>query len=285
MLDWEEATAINAGIDRILNGVELPEIRMSIAHSLKTAGKRLRPLSVLLLAELNGGSIDEALDAALAMECIHTASLIQDDIVDEGLKRRGEATSHEKFGLFMAMVSGDYLISKAMMLVSKYDAGTIYAFSKAGLFMAEGELLDVKSRKYKPTEADYIACIRRKTAVMFESSFEMGARIAGAGEERAEACRRMGLEFGIAYQVVDDLIEYTQVDDDHKKSALQSFIIPLIYAETMPREAVIDRCMGMVEGRIAKIDGVLAGYRDCEAKEKLARVVDLLRNYNGVKLK
>jgi octaprenyl-diphosphate synthase len=284
MQDWDEAKAINAGIDRILSAVELPEIRASIAHSLKTAGKRLRPMSVILLAELNNGSADEALDAALAMECIHTASLIQDDIVDEGLKRRGEDTSHEKFGLFMAMVSGDYLISRAMMLISRYDPKTIYAFSKAGLYMAEGELLDVKSRKYKPTEADYIECIRKKTAVMFESSFEMGARIAGAGEERAESCRLMGLEFGIAYQVVDDLIEYTQIDDQ-KRSSLQSFILPLIYAETMPRDDVIDRCMGQVERRIGRIDGMLAEYRDGEAKEKLARVIDLLRNYNGVKVR
>lgn len=285
MQDWDEAKAINAGIDRVLSAVELPEIRMSIAHSMKTAGKRLRPLSVLLLAELNDGSIDDALDAALAMECIHTASLIQDDIVDEGLKRRGEDTSHKKFGLFMAMVSGDYLISRAMMLISRYDPKTIYAFSKAGLYMAEGELLDVKSRKYKPAEADYIECIRKKTAVMFESSFEMGARIAGAGEERAEACRLMGLEFGIAYQIVDDLIEYTQIDDDRKKSALQSFMLPLIYAESMPRQEVIDKCMGQVEGRIARIDNALSEYPDGEAKEKLARVVDLLRYYNGVKVR
>ncbi len=284
-MDWDEARAINAGIDRILNDVELPEIRMTIAHSLKTAGKRLRPMSVILLAELNGGSIESSLDAALAMECIHTASLIQDDIVDEGLKRRGEDTTHEKFGMFMAMVSADYLISKAMMLVSRYDPGTIYAFSKAGLFMAEGELLDVRSRKHKPTEADYIECIRKKTAVMFESSFEMGARVAGAGEERAEACRRMGLEFGLAYQVVDDLIEYTQIDDDRKRSALQSYILPLVYAETMPREAVIDRCMGLVEGHIASIEAMLAEYRECEAKEKLGRVLGILQNYNGVKVK
>lgn len=285
MQDWDEVKAINAGIDKILSTVELPEIRMGIAHSLKTAGKRLRPLSVILLAELNKGSIDDALDAALAMECIHTASLIQDDIVDEGLKRRGEDTSHEKFGLFMAMVSGDYLISRAMMLISRYDPKTIYAFSKAGLYMAEGELLDVKSRKYKPTEADYLECIRKKTAVMFESSFEMGARIAGADEERAESCRLMGLEFGIAYQVVDDLIEYTQIDDEHKKSALQSFILPLVYAETMSREEAIDKCMRQVEGRIARIDNALVEYPDSEAKQKLARVVDLLRNYNGVKIK
>lgn len=285
MQDWNEVKAINAGIDRVIVMVELPEIKMSIAHSLKTAGKRLRPVSVLLLAEMNGGGIEDAADAAVAMECIHTASLIQDDIVDEGLKRRGEDTSHEKFGLFMAMVSGDYLISRAMMLISKYDPKTVYAFSKAGLYMAEGELLDVKSRKYKPTEADYMECVRKKTAVMFESSFEMGARIAGADEKHAELCRLMGLEFGIAYQIVDDLIEFTQIDDENKKSALQSFILPLVYAETMSRQQAIDLCMRQVEERIAKIDKVLAEYPYGEAKQKLVQLVDLLRNYNGVKIK
>jgi octaprenyl-diphosphate synthase len=285
MQDWKEVKAINAGIDKIVSTVELPEIRMGIAHSLKTAGKRLRPVSVLILAEMNGGNIDDAVDAALAMECIHTASLIQDDIVDEGLKRRGEDTSHEKFGLFMAMVSGDYLISRAVMLMSGYDPKTVYAFSKAGLYMAEGEVLDVKSRKYKPTEADYVECVRKKTAVMFESSFEMGARIAGADEGRAELCRLMGLEFGIAYQIVDDLIEYTEIDDEHKKSALQSFILPLVYAESMPRKEAIDRCMRQVEERIAKVDAMLGEYPDGEAKRKLVQVVDLLRNYNGVKIK
>jgi octaprenyl-diphosphate synthase len=285
MQDWNEVKAINAGIDQILKTVEMPEIRMGIAHSIKTAGKRLRPLSVLLLAELNGGRAEDALDAALAMECIHTASLIQDDIVDEGLKRRGEDTAHEKFGLFMAMVSGDYLISRAVMLISKYDPGTINAFSKAGLYMAEGELLDVKSRKYKPTEADYELCVRKKTAVMFESSFEMGARIAGADEARAEACRLMGLEYGIAYQVVDDLIEYTEIDDEHKKSALQSFILPLVYAETMSRDEVLAKCMRQVEERIARIDRTLATYPESEAKKKVVEIVDLLRNYNGVTIR
>ncbi|AFC99032.1 Geranylgeranyl pyrophosphate synthase [Methanocella conradii HZ254] len=285
MQDWEEVKAINAGIERILGEVEMPEIRVSIAHSLKTAGKRLRPLSVLLLTELNGGGIDKALDAALAMECIHTTSLIQDDIVDEGIKRRGEDTSHEKFGLFLAMVSGDYLISRAMMLISKYDPGTIYAFSKAGMYMAEGELLDVKSREYKPTEADYFACVRKKTAVMFESSFEMGARIAGAIERCVEKCRTMGLEFGMAYQIVDDLIEYTRIDDENKKSALQSFILPMVYEENMSRQEAIDKCMRQVEERIARVDLLLKEYPDCDAKRKLAWMVDLLRNYNGVKIK
>jgi len=284
MQDWNEVKAINAGIDNILNNVELPEIRMGIAHSLKTAGKRLRPLSVLLLAELNDGRAEDALDAALAMECIHTASLVQDDIVDEGMKRRGEPTSHEKFGMFMAMISGDYLISRAMMLISGYGPKTVFAFSKAGLYMAEGEILDVKSRQYKPTEADYIECVRKKTAVMFESSFEMGARIAGASEERAESCRQMGLEFGIAYQIVDDLIEFTQIDDEHKKSALQSFILPLVYAESMPREEAIDKCMRQVEERIAKIDSTLKVYPDSDAKSKLAEILGLLKNYNGVKI-
>jgi octaprenyl-diphosphate synthase len=286
MQEWNETNAINNGIGQLINTVEMPEIKMSIAHSIKTAGKRLRPLSVLLLAELNKkGSAGQALDAALAMECIHTASLIQDDIMDEGMMRRGEATSHEKFGMFLAVLSSDYLISRATMLISKYDQGTVMAFSRAGLYMAEGELLDVKSRKIKPTEADYIQCVRKKTAVMFESSFEMGARIAGADGQRTELCRQMGLEFGIAYQIVDDLIEYIQLDDENKRSALQSFILPLVYAETMSKDEAVEKCMRQVEMRISRIDGMLVNFPDGDAKQKLVQLVDVLRNYNGIKIK
>jgi len=93
------------------------------------------------------------------------------------------------------------------------------------------------------------------------------------------------MEFGIAYQIVDDLIEYTQVDDEHKKSALQSFILPMVYAQTMPPREAVDLCMRQVEERIVKIDKGLAGYPDSGAKQRLVQVVDLLRSYNGVKIK
>ena len=285
MQEWNEVKAINAGVEALLATIEMPEIRGSVAHSLKTSGKRLRPLTLLLVNELNHGSVDEALDAAMAMECIHTASLIQDDILDAGLKRRGEITSHEKFGIFLAMVSGDYMISQAMTLMSHYDPKTVYAFGRSGREAAEGELLDVKSRQIKPTVDDYIVCVHKKTAAMFESSFEMGARIAGADEGKAEMCREMGKEFGIAYQIVDDLIEYTQIDDETKKSAAQSFILPLVYAENMTPGEAVDACMRQVETRISKIDSILAGFDDCEAKDRLRVVIDLLRNYNGVKIK
>lgn len=285
MQDWKETEAINKGIERLLKDVEIPEVRASIAHSITTSGKRLRPLTLLLTAELNNGTIEQAMDAAMAIECIHTASLIQDDILDEGLKRRGELTSHEKFGTFLAMVSGDYLISKSMMLISKYDQPSISMFGLAGLLMAEGELLDILSRKFKATEAAYIECVRRKTASVFASSFEIGARAAGADERKAILCRDMGEEFGIAYQIVDDLIEFLEIDDENKKSALQSYILPLVYMESMSRDAAIDACMKQVETRIAKIDGMMKEFDDGEAKDKLREVVNIVRSYNGVKIK
>ena len=285
MQDWTETKAIQDGIDRLLAGVKMDEIRQGMAHSLKTPGKRLRPLTLLLVAELNGGAADRALDAALGMELIHTASLIQDDILDEGLKRRGELTSHEKFGIFVAMVSADYLISEAMKLYSRYDAASILAFARAGQELAEGEVLDVKSRAVKASEAYYVECVRRKTASIFASCFEVGARVAGAGEETARRCFRMGEDFGIAYQIVDDLIEFTQIDDENKKSLQQSYILPLVYMETMPRERAVDACMAQVESRIAAIDRELATFPDGEPKRKLREVVDVLRSYNGVKIR
>jgi len=285
MQDWEEMAAISVGIDRLLASVEVPEIRESMAHSLKTTGKRLRPITLLLLTRLNGGSMEKALDAAIGVECIHTASLIQDDILDEGLKRRGELTSHEKFGIFVAMVTADYLISRAVMLYSQYDPKTIAAFGRIGLEMAEGEVLDVKTRVMKTDEAYYLECIRRKTATVFASCFDIGARIAGATDERAELCRQMGEDFGIAFQIVDDLVEYTQIDDDNKKSLQQSYILPRLYAEIMSRDQAIDACMAQVEKRIASIDRALDLFEAGEPKDRLREVVDILRKYNGVKLR
>ena len=285
MQEWTETKAIQDGIDRFLGAVEMDEIRQGMAHSLKTPGKRLRPLTLLLVAELNGGAVDRALDAALGMEFIHTASLIQDDILDEGLKRRGELTAHEKFGLFTAMVAADYLISKAMQMFAGYDPASVVAFGRAGQLLAEGEVLDVKSRFAKASEAYYLECVRRKTASIFASCFEIGARAAGAGEERALLCRRMGEEFGIAYQIVDDLIEFTGMDDANKKSLQQSYILPLVYMEAAPRDQAIAACTAQVERRIAAIDGMLGAFPDGEPKEKLRQVVDILRSYNGVRIK
>ncbi|WP_048198332.1 polyprenyl synthetase family protein [Methanocella arvoryzae] len=285
MQNWKEMRAINEGIDQLLAGVELPEIRQGMAHSLKTSGKRLRPLTLLIMAELNGGTVEKALNAALGIECIHTASLIQDDILDEGLKRRGELTSHEKFGIFIATVSADYLISRAVMLYSGYDAKSIEAFGRMGLELAEGEVLDIKTRRSKTDEAYYLECVRRKTATAFASCFEIGARIAGVSDDKAELCRKMGEEFGIAYQIVDDLIEFTRIDDENKISLQQSYILPLMYLETMPREQAIDACMKQVEKRIEFIEQSLGEFDDGEPKDKLREVVDVLRKYNGVKIK
>ncbi len=285
MQEWAETKAIEAGIDRFLAGVELDEVRQGIAHSLKTPGKRLRPLTLLLVAELNGGTIERALDAALGMEFIHTASLIQDDILDEGMKRRGELTSHEKFGIFIAMVAADYLISKAMQLYAGYDPKSVVAFGRAGQQLAEGEVLDVKSRFVRASEDYYVRCVRLKTASIFASCFEVGARAAGADEATAQRCFRMGEEFGIAYQIVDDLIEFTQIDDEHKKSLQQSYILPLVYMETMPREGAIDACMAQVQRRIAAVERDLAAFPDGGPRDRLREVVDILRSYNGVAIK
>ncbi|OPY25700.1 MAG: Geranylfarnesyl diphosphate synthase [Methanocella sp. PtaU1.Bin125] len=285
MQDWTETKAIQEGIDRFLAGVAMDEIRQGMSHSLKTPGKRLRPLTLLLVSELNGGSIDRALNAALGMEFIHTASLIQDDILDEGMKRRGELTSHEKFGIFVAMVSADYLISRAMQMYADCDPKSVFAFGRAGQQLAEGEVLDVKSRFVRASEAYYVECVRLKTASIFASCFEVGARVAGASEEKAQICFRMGEEFGIAYQIVDDLIEFTEIDDANKKSLQQSYILPLVYMESMSREQAIEACMAQVERRIASIERDLNAFPDGEPKEKLRQVVDILRKYNGVKIR
>ncbi len=104
---------------------------------------------------------------------------------------------------------------------------------------------------------------------LFASCFEVGARAAGASEEKAQICFRMGEEFGIAYQIVDDLVEFTEIDDANKKSLQQSYILPLVYMESMSREQAIGACMAQVERRIAAIEKMLEAFPDGEPKQKL----------------
>ena len=191
MQEWNEVKAINAGVEALVATIEMPEIRGGIAHSLKTSGKRLRPLTLLLVNELNHGSMDEALDAAMAMECIHTASLIQDDILDAGLKRRGEITSHEKFGIFLAMVSGDYMISRAMMLMSHYGPKAVSCLRP---IWKRGRRGRAPGREVPPDQSPRWTSISsvfiRRRPPCSSPAFEMGARIAGADEKKATCAAR-----------------------------------------------------------------------------------------------
>ena len=134
----------------------------------------------MLSAEAFGGTTEEAVNAALAVELVHAASLVHDDILDQGIKRRGTQSALERFGPEAALLAGDWLISRSIELISHYRQPVIAAFSAACMDMAEGELMDLSAAS---SADDYYNCISKKTASLFSASAKIGAMLSGADDQ------------------------------------------------------------------------------------------------------
>ncbi len=180
-------------------------------HLLDGGGKRIRPLLVLLSARLCGyrGTDDRVL--AAVVELIHSASLLHDDVVDRAEVRRGRPVAHLLWNNQTAILVGDYLYSKALRLA--VGLGSVYVMevlSEASLRMSEGEVLDlVHSGDLGLSETGYLQLIEAKTAALIAASCRLGAVLAGRGGEEEEALGRYGMGVGMAFQIADDLLDFT----------------------------------------------------------------------------
>ncbi|MBI5378590.1 MAG: polyprenyl synthetase family protein [Nitrospirae bacterium] len=180
-------------------------------HLLGSGGKRLRPLLVLLSARLCGyrGREDRVLGAVV--ELIHSASLLHDDVVDHAEVRRGRPVANLLWNNQTAILVGDYLYSKALRLaVGLGSVRVMETLSEASLRMAEGEVLDlVHSGDLGLSETEYLDLIEAKTAALIAASCRLGAVLAGRGVEQEEALYRYGMGVGMAFQIADDVLDYT----------------------------------------------------------------------------
>lgn len=172
-------------------------------------GKRLRPILVLLSAKLLGKVNEQTLRAATFVEMVHTATLIHDDVVDNSDMRRSKASVKSQFGNLSAVLSGDYLLAKAMMLISN-DTDILNEMLRTTAAMSEGELMqslvaDCVSQSEKTTK--YIDIITRKTAMLMRSCCAAGALSVQATPKLVQQISAFGLNFGILFQLRDDLID------------------------------------------------------------------------------
>ncbi|HNX40254.1 MAG TPA: polyprenyl synthetase family protein [Methanothrix sp.] len=240
---WDEYHLINdelAALARTLPDSPLGEI---IGYVLTSPGKRVRPLILLFSAQAFGGTARQAMNAALAVELVHAASLVHDDILDLGVERRGAQSVFERYGPEAALLAGDWLISRSIDLVSGYSQPVIKAFSRACMDMAEGELLDMSAAS---SPDDYYQCISRKTATLFSASAGMGVLIAG-GSGRDVACfEDYGRHLGLGYQVLDDLEEFLGLDQG-KSSQKTSVTLPRIYSSIQSGDAPRQMCLKAIE--------------------------------------
>lgn len=181
------------------------------AHILNSGGKRIRPLLLLLCARLCGYNGREHHQLSSLVEFIHTATLLHDDVVDDADLRRGRRTARKVWGNQISILVGDYLYSKAIAQIVEFRSqGINEVLAEACTKMAEGEVLQLyyNGNPAMP-EADYLKIVEHKTAGLIAAACRMGAIIADAPEDRLDALFRFGQYVGIAFQVVDDTLDYT----------------------------------------------------------------------------
>ncbi len=203
--------AVNRRIQESLES-DIVLIRSLAAYIVNSGGKRLRPVTLLLTARALEGDDGPAVNLAAVLEFIHTATLLHDDVVDASDLRRGNATANAVWGNEATVLVGDFLYSRAFeMMVETDSMAVMRVMAETTNRIAEGEVMQLlNAHSPDVTEAQYLETITRKTAKLFESAGRLAAIIAGASETVHDELARYGLHLGIAFQMVDDLLDYTQ---------------------------------------------------------------------------
>ena len=178
-------------------------------------GKRIRPVMLMLSAEALGNKDDSVLGAAVAVELLHTESIIHDDVIDEEVARRSKMPFHVKYGYSASLLSADFVFAMILAIAARYDDRRIAEeVSSAALQMAEGEYseLTIDPQIYKLSWDEYLRIIADKTAALFETSAKLGAMIAGGDEKEVAAFADYGRSLGTAYQLKEDLLDWRSQD-------------------------------------------------------------------------
>lgn len=215
----------------------IPMVREVIEYVLSCGGKRVRPLVLALGARALNPEKTDHIRLAAVIELIHTATLLHDDVVDNSTLRRGNQTANIIWGNDASILIGDFLYSRAFQIVVELKQQTILEiFAKATHYIAEGEIMQmVNAKNPDTTETFYYEIIQRKTAKLFEIATQLGAMMASTNEQQIDALREYGLHLGLAYQLIDDAIDYSQTTDEAGKNVGQDLdegkcTLPLIYA-------------------------------------------------------
>ena len=179
-------------------------------HLIASGGKRLRPMLTLAMAKLSGYAGDGHIKLAAAVEFMHTATLLHDDVVDESDMRRGKLAARMLWGNEASVLVGDFLLGQAFKMM--VEVGSLHALdilSAAATIIAEGEVMQLGAAKNTATNEDeYLSVIRAKTAELFAAACEVGPALAKKDKAEQAACRSFGMNLGIAFQLIDDALDY-----------------------------------------------------------------------------
>lgn len=232
-------------------------------YVLLSGGKRIRPILLLLAAKLSGYSGDKHILLASVVEFIHTATLLHDDVVDNAELRRGQESSNAIWGNEASVLIGDFLYSKSFSMAVKCDnIKILQTLSDATTDMAEGMVLElVKTSDIETGEEDYIHVIIDKTAVLIAAACQVGGILAGVDEEKEKALRDFGMNIGIAFQLMDDRMDYISTEEDFGKTIGTDLkegkmTLPLIKALKECTEPEREYIAGLVEAESITDEGL-----------------------------
>ena len=228
-----------------------------LTHIRQRGGKRMRPILMLLIAKNYGRVTDVTQNAAIGLELLHTASLVHDDVVDESVERRGQASVNATYDNKVAVLVGDFILSTALLHVSYTNNQRIIEnLSQLGRTLASGELLQLWNVGNQDISEDiYFEVIEKKTAVLFESCAAIGALSAGASADDVERASRFGHLLGIMFQIRDDIFDYYDSKEVGKPTgndmAEGKLTLPVIYAlQQEPSEAMLTLARKVKAGTI-----------------------------------
>jgi octaprenyl-diphosphate synthase len=254
-----------------------PLLSSVFEHVLKGKGKQIRPMLVLLSAKLCGEVNNQAIDASIALELLHTATLIHDDVVDETYERRGNPSVNAKWDNKISILTGDYMLSNSLAVAVRTGSLQILEqISSIGKELADGELLQLsKSKKSLLSEEDYYQIIRKKTAMLFSVCTSSGAVSAKTSKDKIQSLSNFGEYLGMCFQIQDDIFDYSEnkeigkpVGNDIREGKVT---LPLILALKNGVGEQKDKISAIIDNKDFTV-------------ENIEKILDFTRKNNGIEL-
>ena len=270
----DDMAAVDRAIAERLDS-SVPLVGQVSRYIIAAGGKRLRPALLLLACGALGYRGEQRFNLAAVVEFIHTATLLHDDVVDDSILRRGNATANETFGNPASVLVGDFLYSRAFqMMVEAQNMRIMEVLADATNVIAEGEVLQLMNMHNAGLdEAGYLQVIRSKTAKLFEASTRVGAILAGGDVHMEDACAQYGRSLGTAFQVIDDVLDYAgdaavmgkSLGDDLREGKATLPLIAAMQRGTASQRNII---FGAIEnGSVSMLEEVIAIVRQTGALE------------------
>lgn len=250
-------------------------LSQALDHICQRAGKRMRPMLILLMAKSVGRVSDVTLHAAVGLELLHTASLVHDDVVDESGERRGQQSVNQLYDNKVAVLVGDYILSTALLHISYTHNETIVRYlAELGRTLSNGEILQLSNIHARDiSEESYYQVIRQKTAALFEACCAIGTLSGGAPEEEIENAKMFGRNLGMIFQIRDDIFDYYDQSRIGKPTgndmAEGKLTLPAIYAlNSTHDEEMLAIAYKVKNGSVSK--------------EEIARLVAFTKEHGGI---